>query len=46
METEIYSSSVPPVPLGSRDVGLLKDCVFHPAWPQNTSALHPQVPTR
>lgn len=46
METEIYSSSVPLVPLGSRDVGLLKDCVFHPAWPQNTSALHPQVPTR
>ena len=46
METEIYSSSVPPVPLGSCDVGLLKESVFHPAWPQNTSARHSHVPIR
>lgn len=46
METEIYCSSVPPVSLGSRDVGLLKDSVFHAAWPQNTSALHSHMPTR
>ena len=46
MESEIYCSWVPLVPLGSRDVGLLKGSVFHPAWAQNTNPLYSHMPTR
>lgn len=31
---------------GSRDVGLLKDSVCHPARPQNASPLHSHMPPR